>query len=351
MRHSIRIGLIGLGDVAQAHWQAYREEPWISVVSACDIRPEAVNAFCQESGALGFSNVDSLLDHGGIDLALVLTPAAMHRRVTERVASAGIHVFCEKPMALRREDAQAMLDACDAAGVHFFYGSCYRYLPAIRKARDLVTSGAIGTVKLLREQIVGGFGPQNYDEYGPDHYPTGGPGGPGSGLVDHGIHLIDVMPWISGSNIINVGGSGVISGAGPGVEYMVMHMGNGAEGHLLYYSASWFTDLPSEAHISQGIGWAADGSWIAAGELDPHPGSISVYGDKGSLRILHYDNALYLFNSEGSSQVALSGRAAPGHFASQLEDCAQAVFENDRPLVNGHDGLRALDVLLRSYGL
>ena len=351
MQHPIRIGFIGLGGVALAHWEAYRNEPWVKLVSVCDLRPEVVEHFCTESGAQGFSDVAEMLDFGGIDLALVLTPARTHRALCEQVAQAGVHVFCEKPMALNREDAQAILNRCDCAGVQFFYGSCYRYLPAVAKAREMILEGVIGNVKLMNEQLAGGMGPDHYHDYGPAHYPTGGPGGPGAGLVDHGVHLIDIMPWICGTEIVEVSGSAVLSGDEPAVEHMIMQMANGAQGHLLYYSASWFTELAGEGHMSEGLTWAIDGSFKAPGEVDPHPGFINVFGDRGSLRIYHYANAVYLNNDEGTSKIPLQGRATPGHFATQLEDCAQAIFTGNAPLVTGNDGLKALDHVLSIYRL
>ncbi len=351
MRPVIRIAFIGLGGVASAHWQAYRNEPWVELVAVCDLRADLVSDFCNDSGAAGFTDLAELLANSEIDLALVLTPAATHKALCEQVAQAGVHLFCEKPMALTREDAQSILETCAESDVQYFYGSCYRYLPAVSKAREIILEGTIGQVKLLSEQVTGGMGPGYYHDYGPAHYPLGGPGGPGAGLVDHGVHLIDVMPWICGSRISEVAGTGVISGQGAGVEYMNFHLENGAQGHLLYYSASWFTSLPGEAHMSEGLTWAIDGAFKDAGEEDPHPGCINVYGDAGALRIYHYANAVYLFDNRGTTQVPLTGRPTPGHFATQLEDCAGAIFEGTTPRVNGQDGLIALDAMLRVYGL
>jgi predicted dehydrogenase len=347
----IRIALVGLGGVATAHIQAFRAEDWVDIVAGCDLDADAVATFSADNDAAGYTDLDDMLAAGGFDLCLVLTPAATHRALCEQVANAGFHVFCEKPLALTREDATSILDTCRNAGVQFFYGSCYRYLPAVSKARELILDGAVGNVKLMSEQVVGGMGPSHYHDYGPAHYPLGGPGGPGSGLVDHGVHLIDVMPWMCGSRIETVAGTGVISGEGAGVEYMHFSMDNGALGHLLYYSASWFTDLPGEAHMSEGLTWAIDGSFKPPGEMDEHPGLINVYGDRGALRIYHYANAVYHFSDSGVERIPLEGRATPGHFATQLEDCAYAIFEGRSPRVSGEDGVIALDAMLRVYGL
>lgn len=347
----LRVAFVGLGDVAQVHLSAYEGESWIEISAACDLDPARVDAFAAQTGARGFTNLQVMLDAGGFDLVLLLTPAVTHRALCEQIASAGFHLLCEKPIALSRSEALAMAEACDRNGVHLFYGSCYRYLPAVARAREMIQAGAIGRVRLLTEQLVGGFGPENYHDYGASHYPPGTPGGPGLGLIDHGIHLIDVLPWLCGSKVTGVSGSGVLSGEGPGVEYIHMTLECGARAHLLYYSASWFTHLPGEAHLSAGAAYAADGSVLPPGSEDPHPGCIHVYGDRGALRIFHYANALYQVDGDGLREVDLHGRPAPGHFASQLEACANTLFSGTAPKVTAEDGQRALDTALRAYGL
>jgi predicted dehydrogenase len=243
-----------------------------------------------------------------------------------------------------------MLRACEDAGVQFFYGSCYRFLPAVVKARELIRDGAIGKVQLLSERLVGGSGLESYAEMGFAHYPRGTPGGPGMGLVDHGIHLIDIVPWLTGSEIRSASGSGTLSGAGPTVEHAVLTMATGAIGHLLYYSATYYTELPTEGRFNEGKGWNLDGTLTSSGQWDAHPGSISVYGDQGALRIFQYANALFFSDRSGLQQIALEGRPPPGHFAAQLRECARCIRTGEDPTVDGRAGIRALQTLMEIYG-
>ena len=345
----LSIGIIGLGGVAQAHLQAYELLNNVTIVSVCDVRADVAETIAKKYQAQAYSDYRTLLDTGGIDLALVLTPASTHREVVEAVAAAGIHVFCEKPIAVTLEDAEAMVAACKQAKVKLFYGSCYRYLPAIVKAKQLIQSGAIDDVQLMTEQLIGGHGKENYTELPPIHYPIGGPGGPGSGLVDHGVHLIDIFAWLNDSEIVSAQGQGLISGAPASSEFMVMQLANGAIGHLLYNAATYPTGLPNEGMFSGGQAWLADDSVAEAGKWETEPGSISVYGTTGSLRIFHYTNALFINTGEGPHQVQLTGRPAFGHFATQLEDCAEVIFNNRKPSVSGEDGVLALKALLQVY--
>jgi len=74
----------------------------------------------------------------------IVTPPGLHMPIAIAAANAGKHVFCEKPLTARAEDAEAMWDAVKAAGVVSQVGFCYRHTPAIVYARTLVESGQIG---------------------------------------------------------------------------------------------------------------------------------------------------------------------------------------------------------------
>ena len=347
----IRIGIVGLGAVAEAHLKAFELLDTVDIVSVCDIDRARAEAVASKYGAAAYSDHRKLLEKGGVDLVLVLTPAASHRAVVEAVASVGIHVFCEKPLALSVADGEVMLLACEDASVKFFYGSSYRYLPAFAKAKEVIQQGAIGDVMLMSEKVVGGAGLDAYRELPPAHYPSGGPGGPGMGLVDHGVHLIDIFSWFAESEITSVTGRGQISGQPARAEYMAMEFASGAIGCLVYNAATFSSALPNEGMFSGGQGWLPDGSLSEAGHWENEPGSISVHGTKGTLRVFHYANKLFLRTAEGLREIPLSGRPAFGHFATQLEACARAVLRDEEPAVGGHEAMRALQALHRVYHL
>ena len=356
----IRVGIIGLGGVAQVHLQAFEllvkeNNHCVELVSVCDVRQDAVNAAVSRvaekgiEGVEGYTDFKTLLAHSEIDLAMVLTPASTHKDIVNAAAISGCDVFCEKPIAVNEDDADAMLSICSESNVKLFYGSCYRYLPAIIKAKAMITEGAIGDVQLLTEQMIGGHGLAAYNELAPIHYPLGGPGGPGMGLVDHGVHLIDIFPWLCNSEIISAQGSGHVSGQAASSEYLLMHLANGAKGHLLYNAATFNTVLPNEGMFSGGQSYLNDSSVAEAGIWESAPGSISVYGSTGSLRIFHYTNALFLCNAQGQTQIPITGRQPFGHFATQLEDIAHVIHHNRAPSVSGEAGAVALKVLLQAY--
>jgi predicted dehydrogenase len=268
--------------------------------------------------------------------------------VTIECAEAGVHVLCEKPMALSVAACDRMIEACRRRGVRLCYGASYRYLPAITKAREMVLSGVLGRVLLLREQSIGGKGIEHRQTLGYSHYSRGGPGGSGMGLVDHGVHLIDVFAWMMNSRIRRVLGRGNISGDPQGPEFAVLEYENQALGFLVYEDGTFPSELPGEGVFTWGSGWDVDGP-IEAGGWNAHPGCIHVHGTRGALRIFHYANALFHCSPAGTRQIALDSGAAPLNFAAQLTAFAQAIRTGSETPVPGEVGKETCNTLLQIY--
>lgn len=348
MTGKLKVGIVGLGGVGAVHLEAYRHNPRIDVVAAAELDDTRLRDLSARHGFKPYTDFRRMLAEEALDLVCVATPVATHEEVVLAGASAGRHVLCEKPIAGTVEAAKRMIAACSQAKVHLFYGATYRFLPAVAKARALIRSGAIGTVLLMREQEIGGTGPDGRHIMGFAHYPKGTPGGSGFGLVDHGIHLIDLFGWFADSPIETVFGRGNLSGEQAATEYLLMNFRNGALGHLLYEDATFPTGLPGEGIFSWGSAWTLQG-YVPPGQWQAAPGSIHVHGDKGALRIFHYANQLFLTDKDGTRQIALKGRHAPGHFAAQMEACTATILDGAPAAAKGEDGLAALEVLMAAY--
>lgn len=283
-----------------------------------------------------------------LDIVCILTPPASRLRIVADVAAAGHAILVEKPMATTRADAEEMRRLCDAAGVPLSYGASYRHLPALKQARALIAEGAIGDVILLREDFIGGRGPASRAALPPWHYPEGGIGGTGMGLVDHGVHLIDAFAWLADSPVAWATGRGNRSGNALETEYAILGLANGATGHLLYEDGTWPTQLPAEGQFSWGASWDADG-YHPGGAWHTHPGSIHVHGTHGALRIFHYAHALYLTDADGTRQIALDGDPAPDHFRVQIDAFAAELRCGTPPATSADAGITALTVLEAIY--
>ena len=347
MGDKLRVGLIGLGAVGRLHLEAYRSARRIEVVAIAE--PDAGRrAVATAADVALYADAAEMLAREALDIACVLTPAASHAGLTERCANAGVHVLCEKPLAASLDEARAMIGACAKAGVRLAYGASYRFLPAIARARALIAEGALGDIVLMREQAIGGAGPDSREVLSEAHYPAGLPGGSPMGLVDHGVHLIDAFAWMTGARVTGAFGRGNISGQPLAAEHLTMTFANGAVGLLAYDEGTFASDLPGEGQFSWGASWDADG-YHPGGAWAAHPGTIHVHGTKGALRIFHYANALFLNDAGGIRQLPLRGRPAPHHFADQIDAFAEDLGLGRPPRSAAEDGLKALEVLFAAY--
>jgi len=343
-----RVALIGLGGVGALHLAAYRQLNGIEIVAAAEPVASRREALLGGSGIAGFPDHRSMLDACHPDLACVLTPPLSHGEIVLDCAAAGVHVLCEKPIALSLESVDRMREACRAAGVRLYYGASYRHLPAIWKARELILQGAIGRVQFMREEVLGGTGAAGWHALPDHHYPHGGPGGSGMGLMDHGVHLIDVFRWFTGQEVTRVTGRGNRTGAAPRTELLCMDFEGGATALLAYNDATFPVNLPGAGLFAEGSGWDSTG-YVGAGSWATNPCSIEVYGSEGSLRIFHYANALFRFDGAGVQRIPLTGAPSPAHFGTQLEAVVANLRSGEGSLADAEDGRRALAVALAAY--
>lgn len=345
----LSVGLIGLGNVSEVHLEAYKQVKQIEVIAGAEINKGRLDYMVKKWGFKGYLDYEEMLEQEDLDIACVLVPARDHREITEKIAKSKINVFCEKPIAIKIEDAKNMIDICKFEGVKLCYGASYRWLPACIKAKKLIQQNKLGKIDLLMETSIGGGGLENFQDAGEHHYPIGGPGGGMMGLVDHGIHLIDMFIWLMDSDAEYVIGRGNISGQTPLTEFLTILFENGAIGQLVYNEATYSSNLPYEGIFSWGGSWDFKGNLSLKGKWEAHPGNIRIHGEKGALRIFYYANKLFFFSDNKQQPIRVKNRPMPGNFAMQMESFANAVIYNKAPEVTGLDGLKALKILHAAY--
>lgn len=130
------------------------------------------------------------LSHAAVVLA---TPHSLHRPQVLAAARAGKHVFCEKPLALTRADAEAMLQACARASVVLGVGHNRRWWPAMRELKALVESGRLGTLLHLE-----GHNSNENSNAVRGGWRTLDAESPGGGMTGAGLHALDAMVGIAG---------------------------------------------------------------------------------------------------------------------------------------------------------
>src|SRR6201999_2633446 len=106
-----------------------------------------------KSSIYNYENMDAMRENKSIDAVYVALPNSMHAEYTIRSAKAGKHVLCEKPMATNVADCEAMIAACNKAGVKLMIAYRCHYEPTNLKAIKLIRDGAIGSVQAIESSF------------------------------------------------------------------------------------------------------------------------------------------------------------------------------------------------------
>jgi predicted dehydrogenase len=146
----IRFGLLGCGRIAKRHSELLGggHIDRASLVAVCDPVRARADAVASKFGVPSLYDIDDFLARKDIDAVAVLTPSGMHPQHVIACARAGKHVIVEKPMALRLQDADDMIRACDEAGVKLFIVKQNRFNVPVVKAREALEAGRFGRLFL-----------------------------------------------------------------------------------------------------------------------------------------------------------------------------------------------------------
>jgi myo-inositol 2-dehydrogenase / D-chiro-inositol 1-dehydrogenase len=152
VKNPVRVCLIGAGRAGRVHANSLARHVAGGVpVAVVDSAAETTEKAKADFGiARAFATVDDALDWGGFDAVVITTPTFTHRDLAVAAASAGKHVFVEKPMALTLAECDAMIAAADKAGVVLQIGFMRRFDPEFAAAHDRIRAGEIGRPMLVK---------------------------------------------------------------------------------------------------------------------------------------------------------------------------------------------------------
>jgi phthalate 4,5-cis-dihydrodiol dehydrogenase len=228
---TLRFGIVGLGQAATATAPAIARHPHLEIVAAADSRPEAVDAFVHSYAARAYANIEALCADPRVEAVYVATPTHLHTQHVLVAARHGKHIIVEKPLAIRLEDADAMIEAAESAGVQLIVGQSQSYEPPIRAMRELVRGGQIGPLRLISGWY---FNDWLYRPRLPAELETRLGGGV---VFRQGAHHFDIARLIGGGRVRSVRATtGVWDGARPteGSYAAFLEFEDGAAATLVY---------------------------------------------------------------------------------------------------------------------
>lgn len=282
-------GVIGCGNIARLHF-AGLAEAGVRVKWVCDPDEAAAAPWVKQLGAEYAADYRRVLEDPDVDVVDLLTLPSTHRTLCLDSIEAGKAVICEKTLAVNSDDALAIVRAAEDAGTIFYTAYMKRFLPAVKKARELLPSlGRILSTHIRAYQPWGALWDVN-PEAGFAHKPQEGPSEVvrkygGGILICGGSHILDLVCFFLGR---------------PQRLFASMHTPPGRDYDLLA-SVLLETDhgpchYEALAHPLTRVGYRYDG-WDERMEINGTGGRIEIFsplwyqGDTIPSVLVHYDQA------------------------------------------------------------
>jgi predicted dehydrogenase len=317
---------IGIMSFAHLHAEGYinnlRKAPDVEMIGFSDTDAERGRHFAAVFDTQWFPSHEALLAEKP-DGVVVCSENANHREPVEMAAESGAHVLCEKPIEITLEDAEAMRDVCAAHHVRFMTAFPLRFSPAAREIKATIDRGDLGGI-----YAVNGI---NHSENPEDHrrwFARKALSG-GGAVMDHTVHLVDVMRWYFGAEITEV--------------Y--------AEVDNLFYPGQVDVDTAGIVLVTfeNGIFASIDCSWSRP-KTYPRWGhmKMDVLGDKGFVTLDNLAQHLTVYSKHRDRHPAWVNWGTDSN-QGMINEFVASIREDREPAVTWRDGYEALRVALACY--
>ncbi|KQT53698.1 oxidoreductase [Aureimonas sp. Leaf454] len=270
-----RIMILGTGGIAPRHAEHFKTIPQCSVVAAVDTNIEKARAFATEFGIPhAFASLDDALAWGAFDAAVNATPDPVHKPTTLKLITAKKPVFCEKPLAVNFDDALAMTEAAEAAGLVNMVNLTYRNAHALQMARLMIDEGRIGTIRhieasYLQSWLTG----KHWGDWRTDErwlWRLSSEHGSKGVLGDIGIHILDFVTFGTGLDIA-------------ALQARMKTYDKAEGGSIGAYKMDVNDSVAMTVEMSNGALGVIHMSRYATGSLNDL--NLTIYGETGALRI------------------------------------------------------------------
>ncbi|ABF42317.1 oxidoreductase [Candidatus Koribacter versatilis Ellin345] len=326
----IRFAVVGCGRISKNHFDSLKtHEADTELVSVCDVDPAALEAAVKTTGAKGYDKLDAMLADSPADVVVLASPSGLHSNQAIAVAHSKRHVVTEKPMATRWADGQAMVRACDHAGVRLFVVKQNRGNATLRALKTAIDQGRFGRIYMVNVNVFWSR-PQSYydsaDWRGTWEFD-------GGAFMNQASHYVDLL------------------------DYMI-----GPVESVQAYTATLARNIEVEDSGVASIKWRSGALGSINVTMLVHKknfeGSLTIIGEKGTVRIGGVAvNEIQHWEFEDSrpedqkikeasyQTTSVYGFGHP-HYYKNVIDVLRGECE---PQTDGREGLRSLELLIATY--
>ncbi|MFC4812438.1 Gfo/Idh/MocA family protein [Paenibacillus sp. GCM10023250] len=314
----MKIGIISFAHMhAYSYAQALRRLDGIELAGIADDARERGQKYAAEFGTAYYEDYNELLAQE-LDGVIVTSENFRHKEHVLAAAVAGKHVLCEKPLAINLQDAQDMIAACGTRGVMLQTAFPVRFNSSVIRAKQIVDSGQLGRILAMKGTNRG----QNPGGWFVDPAQSGG-----GAVIDHTVHVVDIMRWFTGAEIADV--------------YAEI-------GNLVYEDTPIDDTGVISMTFDNGIFATLDCSWNR-NRTYPTWGDVTleIIGTAGTLSIDAFNQKINVYSDDKGFHYSYWGDDMDTRL---VQDFVTSIRDGRKQAsVTGEDGMRAVEVALAAY--
>ena len=331
----VSYGIIGAGNIAALHARALSSLENAELAAVYDRNPEAAKRLADEYGCKYTSDFRAFLADPAIQAVTIATPSGMHGAAAIPAAQAGKHVFCEKPLEITLEKADAIIRVCAENNVLLSPVFQSRFTRPVQLVKEAMRKGRFGRMVLASAQVRWFRDAAYYSSS--DWRGTWQLDG-GGALMNQSIHAVDMLLYI-----------------------------NGAPEEVFAFAGTLSHSIEVEDNLCAAIKYR-NGSFgtieVSTSCAPGFPRRIEFSGSEGTVafeeeRITRWEFVKTLPEDETiMKELALTGDAAGGRspmniadtgHRMQLEDFSDAILNHREPRLTGREGRRAIELICGIY--
>lgn len=288
----------------------------VELVGIADPVEERGRKYAEQFNTKYYSDYNELLKQG-LDGVIVTSENVNHKEHVLAAAQAGVHVLCEKPIATKAEDAREMIEACRAKGVILQTGFPVRYNASVVRAKQMVQEGKLGRILAMKGTNRG----RNPGGWFVEPELSGG-----GAVIDHTVHVADIMRWITGAEVKEVYAE---------VDHLISEKPIDDCGILTM-------EFDNGVIATLDCSWSRNKEYPTWGDV-----TLEIVGTAGTLTVNATNQKLNVYNDkDGYRHHGWGDDMNLGLVRDFVMSIASGASEAK---VTGEDGLRALEIALAAY--
>ena len=318
----IQVGVIGYGYWGPNLVRNFMAAPDSSVVSVADLREERLQPLRKLYPSLKTSrDAAGVINDPAVDAVIIATPVSSHFELAMSALKAGKHVLVEKPLATTSDQARELIDVAAARNLVLLVDHTFVYTDAVRKMRELITTGALGEIYYY-DAVRVNLGLFQHDI---------------NVIWDLAIHDLSIMDFVLPDKPVAVSATGIshVPGQPENVAYITLFFANRQIAHV---HVNWLTPVKVRHTLIGG-----SEKMILYDDLEPSE-KIKVY-DKGITVTPRPEDVYKLLVSYRSGDMyapRLDNTEALQNEALHFVDCIE---NHTKPETDGHAGLRMVTMI------